>query len=221
MSFLSSCEALRDIDAPLALPPVEFKFHGDQFTMFYKCIGDTLKCSYEVDLQEMPSNMEIEKVEFFLSNKKIGASNALSYSLEYVVEDRVLGDHELKIVIVADGDGYQRNFIKLKKTIHVVDVKPSYGFDIICPELIENGKEYLYSFSLTDTTTLDVEITKVVFLLDDEAFHTANLAPFSVNKTFTVQAVGKHKFSYEVYYNLPADNYSGVLLLNKDITITN
>lgn len=221
VSLLSSCETLRDMDAPLAVPPLELTFHGDQFTMFYKCNGDTLRCSYEVDVEEMPSNMEIEKVEFFLSNKKIGESSNLSYLLEYVIEDRVLGDHELKIVIVADGDGYQRNTLVLRKKYHIVETIPVYGFDIICPEVIENGKEYLYSFDLSDATTLELEIEKVVFSFDDESFYTATSAPYSVNKTFSVQSLGKHKFSFKVYYNLPVDDYSGVLQLTKDISIIN
>lgn len=218
--FLVSCA--KELDYRMAIPPIEFSIEGeDPLTATYKRNGDILKCHFQIDEEELPSDMTIKKVQLFLSNILIGETSEYSYIFEYQITDKIIGDHELKLIVVADGSHYFKTTNKIIKTIHIVETIPYYGFNFSHPETVQNGNEFQCSLSLNEKTTLDIVIDKVAFYLNDEAFETVSAPPFTIDKTFYFQEEGIHIIQAKIYYTLPSDGISGDITISDEINFKN
>ena len=214
--FLVSCT--KEVDYREAIPPIEFSIEGkDPLTASYKRNGDILRCFFRIDEEELPSDMKIKKAQLFLSNILIGETSEYPYLFEYQITDKVIGEHELKLIVVADGSHYFKTTNKITKTIHIVETIPYYGFNFYHPEDVKNGDEFQCSLSMDEKTTLDIVIDKVVFYLDDEPFETVSTPPFAIDKTFYYQEEGIHIIRAKIYYTLPSDGTSGDITVSGEI----
>lgn len=83
-------------------------------------VGDHILISDINIIPILPTNgIEIEKVEFFLGNKKINSCPFPPFELDYEIPDMPEGEHLLQIDIHLSASGYDNTTLWIKQNIEI------------------------------------------------------------------------------------------------------
>lgn len=66
------------------------------------------------------SGIDIQKIEFYLGNKKIGTCNFPPYELDYEIPNLPTGNHLLQIDVYLAANGYDDTTYWLRKNIKII-----------------------------------------------------------------------------------------------------
>ena len=83
-------------------------------------IGDHLHISGFKIIPISPlTGIDIQKVEFYIGNRKIHTCNFPPYELDYEIPDLPIGDHILQIDVYLTADGYNETTYWLRQNIKI------------------------------------------------------------------------------------------------------
>ncbi len=159
--------------------------------------GDTLE--YEITLNEEKSdpNAYITKVEYYWDGNLIQTNTGSAPNLCWVVKNQSLGEHELKIIIHADGDEFEDSTTQLSLSVTVVDAIPFVDFVLDFPREISNGEIFTCAIYNSEDTNVDVS-ANVTYYWDDQLIMSTTVPPYELSYPLSNQSVGIHKLTIEM-----------------------
>lgn len=92
----------------------------------YKISSETVEIGDHLHIREFKitpisplTGIEIQKVEFYLGNRKINTCNFPPYELDYEIPDLPIGDHLLQIDVYLTANGYDNTTYWLRQNIKI------------------------------------------------------------------------------------------------------
>jgi len=196
LSF-SSCQK----DDEIVIPEVNFKFNYWP----YLANGETLTIkSFSIDTEKSSEGVHINLVNYYFDGEKIASSTSSPFDLNYLIKEKSVGEHELKIYVETSGDGYADMKYTLNYTIYVLeepfalDFKDSYDNDIEADNqlTVSNGETFSGHLELAESNTVKATITKVEYYWDDNLFGASSIAPFTFSYAVNGETAGSHTFKF-------------------------
>lgn len=198
MLLFSSCEEKEEI----VIPEVYFTYEG----WFYVANGETLELkSFSIDEARSSDGVHINLVNYYFDGEKVASSASSPFGLGYLVRDKSVGEHELKIYVEVSGDGYADMKYTLNLVVYVLEKPFALDFDcyfdnefVADKPTVSNGETFSGYIALAEDNTIEATITKVEYYWDGKLFGASSLTPFSFSYAVSNETAGKHSFKYVV-----------------------
>ena len=206
-----------DEDEELAIPSASFDMKFSSFTVSN---GDFLSITPTVNTSKSSSGLVIRRVQYYWDNLLVSTELSAPFELNYKIQDQKIGKHTITIKVVYGGEGYKEMETTdgFKFEVNVVEKLTVAMNPVFSPgREIKNGEVFRCEAKLDEEkTTVNVRISKVVFLWDDITMAEITQSPFTFEHTFTNETVGAHKLTlhYFVVGDITTDAY-----FSYDITI--
>lgn len=207
-SFLcSSCG-----EEEITIPNVYFKYK----MWSYVANGDTLTVDkLVIDEEKSSEGIHIDLINYYFDGEKIASPTSSPYGMKYLIKDKTIGEHELKVYIEVSGDGYAKMKYTLTFTIHVLEEPFNLSFHCNFDKNF-GDKTPTYSknetitgnVSLNTQTTIDAEITKVEYYWDNKLFSATSLPPYRFSYSPANESVGEHELKFVVYTTSDVGDFS-------------
>ncbi len=187
-------------DNGLPIPTAHFTTN---FSSFEVSNGDFLSITPAVDVAKSSPGVEIRSVQYLWDDKIISTEYSAPFTLNYKLEEQTLGKHTVTIRIAYGGAGYTDMVTPdgFKYEVNVVEKKRIAVAPVFSPSKeIRNGEPFSCEAKLNEQkTTMNVAISKVVFLWDDYTMEEIEKSPFTFEHVFTNETIGKHKLTLHYY----------------------
>lgn len=198
--FFTSCEKE---ETKINMPAAKFKFTN---SWMYVANGETLKIQeLSLDQSQSSPGIRIKNVEYYFDGELISASTSAPFGLSYLIQNKSLGEHELKIKAKVVGDGYSDTdfTLRVKVTVldkpFVLDLKINFDTEFTYDEQnkregLHNGETLAGSVEISEETSFDAKITKVEYFWDDKAIGATSFEPFYFSFPIENETIGIHEF---------------------------
>lgn len=208
----SSCS--EDDDDKINIPTTHFTYAG----WLYVANGETLKISeFAIDKEKSSEGLHIELVNYYFDGEKISSSTSAPFSLNYPIEGKSIGEHELKVFAKVKGDGYANMEYTVNLTVNVLDEPFALDCNVIYNNAnaengtLKNGENLSGQVELAKSTSFDATITKVEFYWDDKTFGATSIAPFKFDYPIVSEKIGTHQFKIVVYVKSNLGNFTSTI----------
>lgn len=195
LSF-SSCQK----DDEIVIPEVKFSYDG----WLYVANGETLTFkSFSINEAKSSEGVHINLVNYYFDGEKIASTTSSPFGFSYLLQDKSVGEHNLKVYVEVSGDGYADMQYTLNFTVNVLEEPFALDFDVYYDNgfeadkpTVSNGETFSGHIELAESSTINATITKVEYYWDDNLFGASSIAPFTFSYAVNGETAGNHTFKY-------------------------
>ena len=190
--LLTSC----DKEETIIIPTVSYKYNG----WLYVSNGETLTLEVAIDLAKSSQGIYVKQMEFYFDGEKISTSTSAPFQINYLIQNKSIGKHELKIIAKIAGDGYTETTSTITLSVTVMETPFALNFNINYDDEqqqkgeIHNGDILSGNVEINETTSFDATITKIEYYWDEKLIGATSFEPFKFYYQLENESLGIHEF---------------------------